>query len=127
MSILSKKIADYRKNWNSDYKRLGDNLPLDTPWSMMIDPSNLCNFKCIFCPTGDKELLKSYNRPGGIMSYSMFCKIVNGLSDFDEKLKVLNLVKDGEPLANGNFCKMVRYAKKKGIAKGFKPPQMDPL
>ena len=51
--MLSKKIKNYRESLNRYYKRLGDNLPLDTPWSMMIDPSNLCNFKCIFCPTND--------------------------------------------------------------------------
>jgi MoaA/NifB/PqqE/SkfB family radical SAM enzyme len=116
MSDFHNKVKDYRKNWNREYLKLYDCLPLDTPWSMMIEPTNVCNFKCIFCPTGDQQLLKSINRPIGNISYSLFCKIVNDLSDFDKKIKVLNLVKDGEPLLNKNFTKMIRYAKEKCIS-----------
>ena len=37
-----------------------------------IDPTNVCNFKCTFCPTGDDELLKSVNRPKGFMTLETF-------------------------------------------------------
>ena len=37
---------------------LAEKIPLPAPYVVYIEPSNLCNFKCIFCPTGDPELLK---------------------------------------------------------------------
>ena len=40
-----------------------DVLPLNVPLVIFIDPSNVCNFKCIFCPTGDDKLLSKINRP----------------------------------------------------------------
>tara|TARA_B110000858_G_C17688643_1_gene420180 strand:- start:653 stop:823 length:171 start_codon:yes stop_codon:yes gene_type:complete len=42
--------------------RLKDYLPLAMPVSIMIDPSNLCNYKCNFCPTSDNELLKFFEK-----------------------------------------------------------------
>ena len=77
----------------------------------MIDPSNVCNFKCTFCPTGDKELLDSVNRPLGIMAYDLFTKIIDDLRDFPGKLKSLRLFKDGEPFVNKRMIDMIRYAK----------------
>ena len=29
-----------------------DILPLKVPMLIWIDPTNMCNFKCVFCPTG---------------------------------------------------------------------------
>ena len=43
----------------------------------MIDPSNLCNFRCTFCPTGEKSLLGKYERPKGVMPFELFSKIIN--------------------------------------------------
>ena len=62
-----------------------------------------CNFRCTFCPTGDYELLKSVSRPLGVMPYELFCKIIDDLKEFPEKLKSLRLYKDGEPFLNKNL------------------------
>ena len=35
-----------------------------------IDPTNVCDFKCTFCPTGDDDLLKSL-RPKGQMTMKL--------------------------------------------------------
>ena len=42
-------------------------------------PANT-NFKCVFCPTGDSELLKSVNRPKGMMDLDLFKKVVDDRS-----------------------------------------------
>lgn len=91
-------------------------LPLATPLSILIDPSNLCNFQCKFCPTGDKELLKSVNRPKGMMSYELFCKIIDDMKGFSKKIRKMDIYKDGEPFLNKDACKMIKYAKEKGVA-----------
>ena len=99
------------------YKRL----PLPMPVSMHIDPSNVCNFRCVFCPTGDRELLLSVNRFTGTMSFDLFRKIIDDCRDMvqrcDRRLVQLHLYKDGEPLLNDRFVAMAAYAKEKNIAR----------
>ncbi len=95
-------------------------LPLSVPHSLHIDPTNLCNFRCIFCPTGDLELLKTINRPKGLMSYELFCKIIDELAiickESGQKVNELHLYKDGEPLIHKDLGRMIAYAKSKNVA-----------
>jgi radical SAM protein with 4Fe4S-binding SPASM domain len=96
------------------------NLPLAVPVSMHIDPCNLCNFRCVFCPTGDVELTKSVNRFKGMMSKELFFKIIDDCEFMTKragkKIKLLHLYKDGEPLLNRDFISMAKYAKDKNVA-----------
>jgi len=105
-----------KKFYGDKHRKLYNLLPLSTPLSLMIDPANICNFQCKFCPTGNPHLLKDIKRPKGIMSYELFCKIIDDLTKFPNKLKRLHLYKDGEPLLNKNISKMVYYAKIKNIS-----------
>lgn len=91
-------------------------LPLAAPYSLMIDPANLCNFRCFFCPTGDPELLARHHRPRGRMSLELYRRIIDDLHDFETPLRVLHLYKDGEPLAHPDLPEMVRIAKRSGRA-----------
>lgn len=110
---MSSKEKSYR---NIQHKiPLIDFLPWRTPLSIYIDPCNLCNFKCSFCPTAHKGLLKSAQRPMGMMSMDLFKKTVDGIK-FPEKIKALHLFKDGEPLLHEDIIEMIRYAKSKQIA-----------
>lgn len=105
--------AKIKPRINTDGRtRLENVIPLSTPFTLFIDPSSACNFKCIFCPTGDSKLLKTLNRWQGVMSMDLFKKIIDDLDAFDKPIKVARLYKDGEPLMNKNFHKMVAYAKK---------------
>lgn len=92
-------------------------LPLNTPLSLHIDPSNVCNLRCKFCPTGHPDILRDVNRPHGFMDFSLFKKIIDDLTDFPKPLRNLHLYKDGEPLLNSNFSEMVKYAKNSDVAK----------
>ena len=89
-------------------------IPLNTPFIINVDPSDSCNFKCGFCPTGDRELMKKVGRPFITMNFDLFKKIIDDLKDFSAPIKVLRLYKDGEPLLNPNFAEMVKYAKDSG-------------
>jgi radical SAM protein with 4Fe4S-binding SPASM domain len=106
------------QNWNAsravDARPLAELLPLTTPLSLMVDPTNACNFKCVFCPTGDAELLESVGRKKATLSLELFQKLVDDLQGFPEPLRVLHLYKDGEPLVNKRLPEMVRYAKASG-------------
>ena len=96
--------------------KLQEVIPLDTPFVVFVDPSDACNFKCKFCPTGDRDLMKSVSRPLTRMNFELFKKIAEDLTKFPSKVKVLRLYKDGEPLINKELEKMVKYAKEIGAA-----------
>ena len=51
-----------------------------------------------------------------MMPYELFCKIIDDIGEFPDKLKVLRINGQGEPLLNPDFCKMVAYAKNKQVA-----------
>jgi len=92
-------------------------IPLNTPYIVFLDPSDLCNFQCKFCPNGDRERLKGINgRNFGPMDFNLYKKFIDDLTKFPNKIKVLRLFKDGEPLLNKRFPDMVKYAKEKQIA-----------
>lgn len=92
-------------------------IPLPTPFVINVDPADVCNFQCRFCPTGDRELMrKTKGRMHGLLSFDLFVKIVDDILEFESPLKVLRLYKDGEPLLNPRFPDMVAYAKQKGCA-----------
>ncbi|MGL4721916.1 MAG: radical SAM/SPASM domain-containing protein [Desulfovibrionaceae bacterium] len=89
-------------------------IPLKTPLIINIDPSDTCNFQCNFCPTGDRQLMKETpGRNYGIMDFELYKKAINDICTFDEKIKVLRLYKDGEPLLNPKFSEMIAYAKER--------------
>lgn len=90
---------------------LGEVVPLETPFVLLIDPSNLCNFRCKFCPTGNQDLIRKTGRYQGILNFNLFKKIINDLKEFSEPIKVLRLYKEGEPLINPYFSDMIKYAK----------------
>lgn len=96
-------------------------LPSGFPLTVHIDPCNICNFKCIFCPTADVELLKEVNRKACIMNVELFRKVIDDLSVMLKRktsvIHCIHLYKDGEPLLNPLFCDMVRYARRNGVAK----------
>jgi radical SAM protein with 4Fe4S-binding SPASM domain len=89
-------------------------IPLSTPFVLFVDPASTCNFQCTFCPTGDRDLIKSTGRYQGVLKLDHYKKIIDELSLFPEKIKVLRLYKDGEPLLNKKLAEMISYAKQSG-------------
>lgn len=97
-----------------DRTPLQEVIPLSTPFVLFVDPVNTCNFQCKFCPTGDRDLIKSTGRWQGRLDFEVYKKVIDDLGEFDQPLKVLRLYKEGEPLLHTRFADMVRYAKVSG-------------
>ena len=97
--------------------RLETVIPLETPFVVFVDPSDACNFKCRFCPTSDRDLMKAVGRPWKQLSFDLFTKIADDMTKFPGKVEVLRLYKDGEPLLNKRLADMIKYAKDVGAAK----------
>lgn len=96
--------------------KLEEVIPLTVPFLVFVDPADVCNFQCKFCPTGNRALIKKINRNSGLMDFDLYKKIIDDLCEFEKPIKVLRLYKDGEPLLNSKFADMVRYAKERGCA-----------
>lgn len=95
------------------FRPMHETVPNPTPFTIMIEPTNACNFRCRFCPTSDIKLLKSIGRKVGFMPMDLFKKIVDGIK-FPSRIGKLNLYKDGEPLLHKQLPEMVAYAKQSG-------------
>jgi radical SAM protein with 4Fe4S-binding SPASM domain len=89
-------------------------IPLSTPFVLFIDPASVCNFKCKFCPTGDRPLIDETGRWQGRLHMEVFTKVIDDLQEFEKPLKVLRMYKEGEPLLNKNMPQMIKYAKASG-------------
>lgn len=108
MKAINKNIVCNERN------RLEEVIPLETPYTLAIDPSNLCNFKCNFCAIQSQQTALPFTKQ--LMSKQLFMKIIDDLKAFPSKLKVLRINGQGEPLLNPNIAEMVQYAKEKDVA-----------
>ena len=109
-----KAIIKNKKELNNREK-LENVIPLKTPFSLFVEPSDKCNFKCKFCPTSNIDLMKNTEgRNYGNMDFNLYKKVIDDICEFDDNIKMLHLYQHGEPLLNKYFPEMVRYAKKSG-------------
>ena len=108
MTAINKNIVCEKRN------KLEEVIPLDGPYTVAIDPSNLCNFKCNFCAIQSKEEKLPFKKQ--LMTLELFKKIIDDLKMFPQKLKVLRINGQGEPLLNPHICEMIRYAKDSNVA-----------
>lgn len=99
---------------NPDRHKLQDVLPLNTPFSIDIDPCNLCNFKCGFCAM--QTSTEPLNFKKQLMDMSLFRKIIDEIAEFPSRLKTLYLTNYGEPLLHPDLPEMICYAKKKDVS-----------
>ncbi len=97
--------------------KLGEVLPVSTPYRLTISPSQICNFKCFYCTHSlDKSEVLKTGFKYSIMEYSMFTKLADQLKDFPEKVKLIVFSGMGEPLLNKDFPRMIRYIKENDLA-----------
>ena len=108
------------KNINPSYdtKRsvLGKILPIDTPFRVTLDSSEVCNFKCNYCfRSGQKGESWGYALKNQLMSWETFKLAVQQLKEFPSEPRVIALSGSGEPLCNSLISKMAKYIKEQGF------------
>jgi len=98
--------------------KLSEAIPLSTPYSVLIFPTTFCNFKCVYCAhsLGLEEMRKRYDFVKENMEMGTYQKIIDQLKEFPEKIKMLSLTGQGEPLINKNIAKMIKIAKDSNVA-----------
>lgn len=78
------------------------------PNALWIEPTNICNLKCIMCPNS----VLSQKNPG-MMKMELYKKIIDESKNF---VSFVILCISGESLLHPKFSEMVKYAKDNGIA-----------
>ncbi len=102
--------ARYRYDFFPKLKELAE-----FPPCVQIEPSSICNFRCVFCFQTDHKLTKPSEKHMGLMSIEMFKSIVDQL---EGNVEFVTLASRGEPLLNRNLPEMLEYIKGKFL--GFK-------
>ncbi len=78
------------------------------PTRLMIEPTNVCDLKCPFCPTGAGTMA----RANGFLSFDNFKKAVDDLLPYLTTVVTWNY---GEPFLNKDLNRMFRYAADQGL------------
>ena len=78
------------------------------PRAIMIEPSNICNSNCVFCPSSD------ITRSRGFMTFGLFKKIIDEAVTHPE-FKNAILYGLAEPLTDKGIFDKIRYAKEMGV------------
>lgn len=91
-------------------------LPLAKPFTVLVEPTSHCNFRCIQC-------FQSLDGPAGFrqrrmhMSLSRFRTVMDQLKSWPgERHKVLKLSLYGEPLLSPDFSEMLRLAREADVS-----------
>lgn len=83
------------------------------PAHIHIETTNICNFKCIYCPQSlPDEHFQILGR--GMMTYDQYKQILEKLTT-EYKIERIVLTRDGEPLVHPDIEKFVWCTNKKGI------------
>lgn len=77
------------------------------PPYLQIEPSSLCNYKCVFCYQTDKSFFKKSTPEMGQMSLELYQQIVD---EVEGKVEFLSLASRGEPLMAKNIEEMLKYS-----------------
>lgn len=109
--------AEIKPGYDNERQSLKDIIPLDTPFTLFISPSQLCNFKCHFC---SHSLSSEKKKEAGFVAinqdFEVFKKIAQQSKEFPRKYKRILLTGLGEPLVNPRIAEMVKLLKEYDIA-----------
>lgn len=88
-------------------------IPLDTPFTILIETSRLCNFRCVFCPQSNEQTFSSFKQ--NLLTINDVELIVRQMKEFPRRFKKVYMHGTGESLLNHNLPDMVRIIKEAGV------------
>ena len=105
-------MVEISPQFNKDRLNLSSAVPLATPLVVYVEPSSYCNLECKFCPQHiEPDSLVKRN-----VSLDMFEKLIDDLSKFPSKLKLLRFCGTGDSTMNKSFGDMVKIAAEANVA-----------
>ncbi len=83
------------------------------PPCLQIEPTSICNYRCVFCYQIDSSFNKKSNGMMGTMSFDLFKSLID---EAEGNCEAISLASRGEPLICPNIDKMLAYAEGKFLA-----------
>src|SRR3989344_3355306 len=88
---------------------------LRIPKRVTIETIYACNYKCVFCPHGDPDIVNSPNgRKRGLMSMDTYRSILDNLAPYNSEIEMLSPFGLGEPTMDPHIVERIKYAKELG-------------
>lgn len=78
----------------------------DYPPYLQLEPSSICNFRCVFCYQTDMEFSARRSGYMGNMKLDLFKTVID---QAEGNVEFLSFASRGEPLVNKDFSKMLEY------------------
>lgn len=82
----------------------------DYPPYLQIEPSSICNYRCVFCFESDKSFTRHSAGFMGYMALDLFQRIID---EVHGKIEFISLASRGEPLLCPDIEKMLAYTRGK--------------
>jgi len=82
----------------------------DYPPYLQIEPSSICNYRCVFCFETDKSFTNKKNGFMGSMKLDMFKEIIN---QAEKNIEFISIASRGEPLVCPEISEMLKYTEGK--------------
>jgi radical SAM protein with 4Fe4S-binding SPASM domain len=96
------------------YETFPQRLKVDSfPPCLQIEPTSICNYRCLFCYQVDEEFTAKANGMMGMMSFDLFKKIID---ETEGQCEAVTLASRGEPLICPDIEAMLRYMSGKFLA-----------
>ena len=112
------RLKDDELNRYLRYRYMYDVYPINKilseyPPLVQIEPTSICNYRCIFCYQIDPRLTNKKNSHMGIMDLQLFKSLVDEL---EGKVEAISLASRGEPTINKMLPEMLNYLDGKFLA-----------
>ena len=100
-----------------DRTNLWEHIPLRTPYSLQIEATFACNFRCVYCEHSKpiEEIEKLHARKAAPMEWDTFMSVVEQAKRFPDPLKKITFAGFGEPLLNPRLPEMIRVVRESNI------------
>ena len=85
----------------------------DFPPCIQVEPTSICNFRCIMCYQSDKTFSNKSKGFMNNMSLDLYKKVIDQVQG---NIEAITLASRGEPTLNRDFSKMLEYTNKKFLA-----------
>ena len=103
--------AKYKASYDENRTCLADVLPLTAPYTIYIEPTKICNFKCFYCMHSTRDMVDGIFSQTGYktnnIDESLFDKIVKEIMEFPVEPKRIVFSGLGEPLCNKKLPEMI--------------------
>ena len=114
-------MAEIKPNYDTKRKKLAEVIPLAAPFTVYIEQTKYCNFKCFYCIHSTRDEANGEFRALGHRMQHMdevfFEKIIRELKEFPQDgIKRIVFSGLGEPLMNPRLPDYVRMTVEAGIA-----------